>query len=131
MPYQQTPYKWPPRSFACNITLQIYSDNHIKTVLTSSKHLLIYNTKALKVSRKVSHNFLSNIRPSPTPTHSTPCPTNTHPTNGRRARSPCNITIQIYSDNHIKTVLKNSLTNLKSRSYIQHKSFKGVPKSLP
>ena len=100
----QTLSKCRPRPFPCNITWQIYSNFYIKTVKPASNHDFIYNTKALKVSRKVSHTFLSNIRPSPTPTHSTPCPTNKHPTNGRRARSPCNITIQIYSDNHIKTV---------------------------
>ena len=87
MPYQQTPYKWPPRSFPCNITLHIYSDNHVKTCYLYTYDASDYNTKALKVSRKVSHTLLSHIRPSSTHTHSTPCPTNKHPTNGRRARS--------------------------------------------
>ena len=41
------------------------------------------------------------------------------------------VPMQYYNTNIFWQSYKNSLTNLKSRSYIQHKSFECVPKSLP
>ena len=57
MPYPETPYKWPPRPFLCNITLQIYEDKPVGIELQDSIKIEVIDTEAVVKGQTATSSY--------------------------------------------------------------------------